>query len=143
MKNYFWYVIAGVIVLTGVAVVSAMMMAAKEQTTIITSEEEVIITPIDNESPEEEIPPTPTQPTPPPTEQPPITTPAPSKECFVGGCSGQICSDQSDMITTCEWRSEYACYKTATCEVQSSGDCGWTPSTELNACLANPPSDME
>jgi hypothetical protein len=55
--------------------------------------------------------------------------------CFVGGCSGQVCSDQEGVISTCEWREEYACYQTATCERQPDGLCGWTPTPELNACL--------
>jgi len=57
-------------------------------------------------------------------------------ECFVGGCSGQVCSDQQGVITTCEWREEYACYQTATCERQADGGCGWTRTPELQACLA-------
>ena len=61
-------------------------------------------------------------------------------ECFVGGCSGQVCSEDEGVITTCEFRPEYACYHTATCEVQSDGKCGWTASAELSACLANPPN---
>lgn len=56
--------------------------------------------------------------------------------CYVGGCSAQICSDQPGVISTCEWRDEYACYQTATCERQPDGQCGWTPTTELDACLA-------
>ncbi len=56
--------------------------------------------------------------------------------CYVGGCSGQICSDQPDVISTCEWRDEYACYQTATCERQPDGQCGWTSTPELDACLA-------
>ena len=59
-------------------------------------------------------------------------------QCFVGGCSGQICSDQEGVISTCEWRPEYACYHDAKCEVQTDGNCGWTQTTELQACLANP-----
>jgi len=58
-------------------------------------------------------------------------------ECFVGGCSGQVCSDQDGVITTCEWRDEYACYQTATCERQATGECGWTPTPELETCLGN------
>ncbi len=58
--------------------------------------------------------------------------------CFVGGCSSQYCSDQEGLISTCEWRDEYACYQTATCERQPDGQCGWTPTPELNACLADP-----
>ncbi len=57
-------------------------------------------------------------------------------ECFVGGCSGQVCSDQEGLITTCEWREEYACYGDATCERQPSGACGWTPTPALETCLA-------
>ncbi len=59
-------------------------------------------------------------------------------DCFVGGCSGQVCSDREGVITTCEWRPEYACYQDAACERQPSGSCGWTPSATLNACLATP-----
>lgn len=25
-------------------------------------------------------------------------------ECFVGSCSGQVCSDHEGVISTCEWR---------------------------------------
>lgn len=57
--------------------------------------------------------------------------------CFVGGCSGQICSDQEGVISTCEFRPEYACYQTATCERQPGGECGWTETPELDACLAD------
>jgi hypothetical protein len=60
----------------------------------------------------------------------------PPGPCFVGGCSGQICSDQEGAISTCEWKAEYACYATATCERQTEGQCGWTDTTELSSCLA-------
>lgn len=59
------------------------------------------------------------------------------KTCYVGGCSLQVCSDREGLITTCEWREEYACYQTATCEVQDTGDCGWTPTEELTSCLGS------
>ncbi len=59
--------------------------------------------------------------------------------CYVGGCSGQVCSDQQDVITTCQWRAEYACYETASCARQVDGTCGWTQTDELQACIANPP----
>ena len=64
---------------------------------------------------------------------------SPGDACFIGGCSSQLCSDRDDLISTCEWRDEYACYKTATCERQADGACGWTQTPELAACLANPP----
>lgn len=63
--------------------------------------------------------------------------PTSQEPCFVGGCSGQVCSDQAGVITTCEWRPEYACYRTATCERQPDGKCGWTPTPELEACLGS------
>jgi hypothetical protein len=62
---------------------------------------------------------------------------AASGTCKKTGCSGQICADQ-DMFSTCEWRDEYACYQTATCERQSTGNCGWTMTPQLTSCLANP-----
>jgi eight-cysteine-cluster-containing protein len=62
--------------------------------------------------------------------------PVATSGCYVGGCSGQICSDQKDVLSTCEYRETYACYKTATCERQSNGKCGWTSTRELNTCLA-------
>ncbi|MBK9037252.1 MAG: hypothetical protein IPL61_39420 [Myxococcales bacterium] len=61
------------------------------------------------------------------------------KTCYVGGCSGQVCSDRPGVVTTCEYRPEYTCYRTATCEEQVEGECGWTETDELDACLADPP----
>jgi hypothetical protein len=73
---------------------------------------------------------------------PPVTeTPVSSGKCYVGGCSGQICSDQEGMASTCEFRAEYACYKTAKCERQVNGQCGWTSTQELQMCLSNPPQE--
>lgn len=54
--------------------------------------------------------------------------------CVITGCSSQICSD-SDQITDCAYHEEYACYQNATCERQSDGNCGWTMTDELQACL--------
>lgn len=58
--------------------------------------------------------------------------------CKVGGCSSQLCVDAGadDPVSTCEWREEYACFRDATCERQSNGRCGWTPTAELEQCLA-------
>lgn len=55
--------------------------------------------------------------------------------CYVGGCSGHICSGEKDIMSTCEWREEYACYRRAKCERQSNGQCGWTSTAQLQACL--------
>ena len=62
--------------------------------------------------------------------------------CAVAGCSGQLCvsaDEAGDIITTCEFRAEYACYREASCEPQENGKCGWTQTAELQACLRNPP----
>jgi hypothetical protein len=75
-----------------------------------------------------------------PAPQPdPEPDPTPAITCAPAGCSGTICADAAtagDIMTTCEYRNEYACYQTATCEVQASGECGWTETTELTDCLA-------
>ncbi len=68
-----------------------------------------------------------------------IETPT-AKTCRPTGCSGQICSDE-DIASTCEYRSEYACYRNAECKRQSNGSCGWTQSSTLLACLSNPPQE--
>lgn len=54
--------------------------------------------------------------------------------CRKTGCSGQLCSDK-DILSTCEFKPEYACYKNAECKRQSSGQCGFTPTEELQECL--------
>lgn len=62
--------------------------------------------------------------------------------CAVAGCSGQLCvsaDEAGNIVTTCEYRSEYACYREASCEPQADGKCGWTPTPQLTQCLANPP----
>lgn len=63
-----------------------------------------------------------------------------TRPCYVGGCSSQICSDSPGAISTCEYRGEYGCYRTATCERQASGSCGWTQTPQLTSCLAHPPA---
>lgn len=67
---------------------------------------------------------------------------AAQEPCYVGGCSGQVCSDTQDVVTTCEYRPEYACYRTATCERQPDGNCGWTPTSQLNSCLTHNGLDL-
>ena len=68
------------------------------------------------------------------------SNPAESK-CIVAGCSGELCIDKTDNnvsgVSMCIWTNQYACYKTAKCELQSTGKCGWTVTSELNACIAN------
>lgn len=62
--------------------------------------------------------------------------------CQVAGCSSQLCVDastSSSLVTTCEYKDSYACYKTATCTRQADGKCGWTLTPQLTSCLASPP----
>ena len=56
------------------------------------------------------------------------------KPCIKTGCSSQICADHN-VVSTCEFRPEYACYQKATCARQSDGNCGFTKTPELTACL--------
>jgi hypothetical protein len=56
------------------------------------------------------------------------------KPCMKTGCSGQVCSDE-EVITTCEFKPEYECYKKAACERQKNGECGFTQTPELLECL--------
>lgn len=57
-----------------------------------------------------------------------------AKPCMKTGCSGQVCSDE-EVVTTCEYRPEYDCYKRARCERQANGQCGFTQTRELTTCL--------
>ncbi|MDO8644693.1 MAG: hypothetical protein Q7S00_07005, partial [bacterium] len=54
--------------------------------------------------------------------------------CKITGCSGHVCSDK-DAVTTCEWKPEYGCYKSAECTRQVNGKCGWTMTATLSQCL--------
>ncbi len=69
----------------------------------------------------------------------PFSTANTAKKCFVTGCSGTLCLENNsfnqDIVTTCEYKEEYACYKNARCEVQSNGNCGWTLDKELSNCV--------
>jgi hypothetical protein len=57
--------------------------------------------------------------------------------CYIGGCSAQLCTEDPAAISTCEYTATYACYKTAKCERQSTGKCGWTETPELKICLTS------
>lgn len=57
-----------------------------------------------------------------------------SGECIVTGCSGQVCAKE-EVVTTCEYKEIYSCFKSATCKIQSNGECGWTMDEELSSCL--------
>lgn len=58
-------------------------------------------------------------------------------KCFVGGCSGQVCSDKEGIVSNCMYKEEYACYKKTKCERQANGACGWTETQEFKICLSS------
>lgn len=65
-------------------------------------------------------------------------------ECVPAGCSGQLCIDAARVeqeggrvLTTCEFRPEYACLKQAICQRQKDGSCGWTDTPESQTCKEN------
>lgn len=56
--------------------------------------------------------------------------------CNIGGCNNEICfSPEEDIVSSCVYKEEYICYKTATCERQANGQCGWRQTPALRACL--------
>lgn len=61
--------------------------------------------------------------------------------CRKTGCSGTVCSDR-DMVSNCAYQEVYSCYQTAKCEVQASGQCGWTQDLALKSCLSRYGSDL-
>jgi hypothetical protein len=67
----------------------------------------------------------------------PTDKPVVGEGCQLAGCSAQICqnADEEPMASDCMWRQEYACYEHATCEKQSDGECGWTQTDQLKACV--------
>lgn len=62
------------------------------------------------------------------------TGPVSAGGCKISGCSSQICAEE-EMMSTCEYREVYMCYKSARCERQATGKCGWTETPELRSCL--------
>lgn len=56
-------------------------------------------------------------------------------DCRPTGCSGTLCATE-DVISTCEWRPEYACYRPPTTSCGCfEGRCSWAPTEALRACL--------
>jgi hypothetical protein len=56
--------------------------------------------------------------------------------CHIGGCGAELCTAHEGAISPCIWFDALVCYRDAICARQPSGACGWTPTPELNACLA-------
>lgn len=89
---------------------------------------------------------TPTTPQPEPplpqTEMPAPTDPANTQAngCVRAGCSNQLCveaSEAADIMTTCEFRDEYACLEHSVCERQANGECGWSETDAYLSCMSN------
>ncbi|MCA9353783.1 hypothetical protein KC842_02845 [Candidatus Nomurabacteria bacterium] len=56
--------------------------------------------------------------------------------CVITGCTNQICANAGENVATiCDASPVYQCYQDAVCEVQESGECGWTETEELNSCI--------
>ena len=59
--------------------------------------------------------------------------------CAAGGCSGQVCITKKKavgLITTCEWRQEYGCYRLTSCGCDG-GKCAWRKNPAFDSCLRN------
>ena len=69
----------------------------------------------------------------------PATTTLTAK-CVIGGCSNEICSD-TQHVSSCIYKASNACYAMATCERQPTGECGWTQTPALAACIAAADAD--
>jgi eight-cysteine-cluster-containing protein len=64
-----------------------------------------------------------------PKDRPPV-------KCVKGGCSGELCVEEGDdVLSTCEWRNEFECYREATCKEQFFGRCGWVMDQKLRECI--------
>lgn len=70
----------------------------------------------------------------------PISTEVPTEgiNCIVGGCNGELCLDESaeSVASICIYEPKFDCFNGATCEIQDDGECGWTQTGELQACLS-------
>ncbi len=66
----------------------------------------------------------------------PKPVPVAKKKCVIGGCSGQLCGEEGDDLTsTCEFHDEYRCFKKSVCERQANGQCDWTLTQEYKECI--------
>ena len=56
--------------------------------------------------------------------------------CYKTGCSGHICASKQ-IISTCEWKEEYQCYKDQECIFDSnSSQCQWSDPKALEKCVS-------
>jgi len=62
-----------------------------------------------------------------------------SADCKAAGCSGQLCVQRdkaSTIVTTCEWKDEYACYAEDSC-ICRNNKCQWAGSERFAECIRN------
>jgi eight-cysteine-cluster-containing protein len=67
--------------------------------------------------------------------QKPVLECSSDNDCFKGGCSGQVCSTNQHLITTCEWISYYACFNMTSCGCVD-GKCQWESNQNFDSCMA-------
>ncbi len=66
-----------------------------------------------------------------------------AKKCVIGGCSGELCAEEGgELVSNCIYNPAFVCYKSAKCERQATGSCGWTETPELKACIDNAPNTI-
>ncbi len=60
-----------------------------------------------------------------------------AKECFIGGCSRELCTDDPEAISTCEFLPGMECLvEEMSCE-SVAGECAWVLSEEAARCFMN------
>lgn len=59
----------------------------------------------------------------------------PEKKCYIGGCSGEICSDQTDIVSTCEILPGMECLKKRTSCKPINNECTWVLSQDAAQCF--------
>jgi len=59
------------------------------------------------------------------------------KDCSKTGCSGTICAPKDEsVITTCEWKEEYRCFRSMECGCVQ-GICKFKDQKAIDICVAN------
>jgi hypothetical protein len=56
--------------------------------------------------------------------------------CVRAGCSGELCVPFGQQrSTSCVFKPEFACYQQANCEMNTAGQCAFTMTAQVQACL--------
>jgi len=57
-------------------------------------------------------------------------------DCIRGGCSGTVCQpkDKEPIMTTCEYKAEYACYRQIECACINNR-CAWEKTEDFYKCV--------